>query len=169
MEVRVLPGALRFSLLLLLLSLAEARAAQSPRAANHERPTVATHAYAVARGAGLSAGRTLGALVGVVSVNITPAWHVDLNLGPTGIGAEKPQWFGSTGVTWSRGAAALTTELFGFTAGGSGPRQRGVLVAVLTTLGESVVADAGGVWGATSGTPDQLFVGLTTNLGRLFE
>jgi len=92
-----------------------------------------------------------------------------LNLGPTGIGAEKTQWFGSTGVTWSRGAAALTTELFGFTAGGSGPRQRGVLVAVLTTLGESVVADAGGVWGATSGTPDQLFVGLTTNLGRLFE
>ena len=254
MEVRVLPGALRFSVLLLLLSLAEARAAQSPRAANPERPTVATHAYAVApgygeleqgiairglrslaeatswdlnlklglargwqlgvsgtaygrtdsgtgvgdlgvalkgrtdltattavavvpsvtlptgaHGTGLSAGRTLGALVGVVSVNITPAWHVDLNLGPTGIGAEKTQWFGSTGVTWSRGAAALTTELFGFTAGGSGPRQRGVLVAVLTTLGESVVADAGGVWGATSGTPDQLFVGLTTNLGRLFE
>jgi len=245
---------LRFSLLPILLSLAEAGAAQSPRAANPERPTVATHAYAVApgygeleqgialrgvrslgeatswdlnlklglargwqlgvsgiaygrtdsgtgvgdlgvalkgrtdltattavavvpsvtlptgsQGAGLSAGRALGALVGVVSADVAPAWHMDINLGPTGIGVGKPQWFGSTGVTWSRGAAALTMELFGFTSGGGGPRQSGVLVAVLITPGEWVVADAGGVWGAAPQTPNQVFLGLTTNLGRIFE
>jgi len=245
---------LRFSLLLILLSLAEAGAAQSPRAANPERPTVATHAYAVApgyaeleqgiairgvrslgeatswdlnlklglargwqlgvsgtaygrtdsgtgvgdlgvalkgrtdlttttavavvpsvtlptgtHGPGLSAGRTLGALVGVVSADVAPAWQVDLNLGPTGIGAGKAQWFGSTGVTWSRGAAALTTELFGFTEGGVGPALAGALVAVLITPNEWVVVDVGGVWGATRPTPDQLFVGVTTNLGRIFK
>jgi len=189
---------LRFSLLPILLSLAEAGAAQSPRAANPERPTVATHAYAVAPGygeleqgialrgvrslgeatswdlnlkLGLARGwqRALGALVGVMSADVAPAWHMDINLGPTGIGVGKPQWFGSTGVTWSRGAAALTMELFGFTSGGGGPRQSGVLVAVLITPGEWVVADAGGVWGAAPQTPNQVFLGLTTNLGRIFE
>ena len=245
---------MRLFILLVLLSLAQAGAAQSSRAANPERPTVATHAYAVAPGyweleqgivargvrslgeatswdlnlkvglargwqlgvsgtaygrtgsgsgvgdlgialkwrgdlttttaagvvpsvtlptgsqhVGLSAGRALGALVGVVSVDVAPAWHADINLGPTAIGAGKPQWFGSTGVTWSWGAAALTTELFGFTEGGVAPALAGALVAVLITPGEWVVVDVGGVWGATSQTSDQVFVGLTTNLGRLFE
>ena len=254
MEVRVLPGALRLSLISLLLILAGAGAAQSPRAANPERPTVATHAYAVAPGyweleqgfsirglhslremtswdlnlklglargwqldisgpaygrtgtgtgvgdlgvalkartdvtsriavgvvpgvtlptgsrrAGLSAGRTLGAVVGVMSADVAPAWHVDLNLGPTGVGAGAPQWFGSAGVSWSRGPAALTTEFFGFTTGGVGPALSGALVAVLITPGERVVVDAGGVWGVTRQTPDQLFLGVTTNLGRIFE
>jgi len=35
-------------------------------------------------------------------------------------------------------------------------------------LAEWVVADAGGVARTASGTPDQLFVGITTNLGRAF-
>ena len=254
LEVRVLPGALRYSSLVLLLCLAEAGAAQSaaPRAANPERPTVATHAYAVAPGfaeleqgvairgvrsideatswdlnlkvglapgwqlgvsgtaygrtpdgtgvgdlglalkwrrdlsrtvavavvpgvtvptgsAGLSAGRTLGAAVGVLSVDFSTSWHADVNLGPTGIGVGAPQWFGSAGSTWSRGQGALTVELFGFTAGGVGPVQSGALVALLITPAEWVVVDAGGVWGMAVETPDQVFLGLTTNLGRIFK
>ena len=248
LEVRVLPGAL------LVLCLAEAGAAQAPapRAANPERPTVATHAYAVAPGfaeleqgvairgvrsfdeatswdlnlkvglapgwqlgvsgtayartpdatgvgdiglalkgrtdvsrtvavavvpsmtvptgsAGLSAGRTLGAVVGVLSAEVAPGWHADVNIGPTGIGAAAPQWFGSAGSTWSRGRGGLTVEVFGFTAGGVGPVQSGALVALLITPAEWVVVDAGGVWGMSLATPDQLFLGLTTNLGRIFK
>ena len=56
-----------------------------------------------------------------------------------------------------------------FTAGAGGPRQRGLLLAVLVTAAEWVVIDAGGVAGLTRDTPDQMFVGLTTNWGRIFK
>jgi hypothetical protein len=43
-----------------------------------------------------------------------------------------------------------------------------VLGAVTIRVAEWAVVDAGGSVGATEETPDQLFVGITTNLGRLF-
>jgi len=58
--------------------------------------------------------------------------------------------------------------VFQFSAGGAGPRLAGLLGAVTVRLAEWVVADAGGVARTASGTPDQLFVGITTNLGRAF-
>ena len=43
------------------------------------------------------------------------------------------------------------------------------LVALLITPAEWVVVDAGGLWGMAVGTPDQVFLGLTTTLGRIFK
>ena len=228
-------------------------AAQSPRAANPERPTFATHAYAVAtgyaeleqgwsargtgslreqtnwdvnlklgvsrhvqaamfgplyaRGAGgggvgdlgvalklrtdvsaraalavvsavsaptgsaargLGAGRALGMLVGVLSADLPGAIHADVNAGPQGIGAGAPQWFISLGGGRGFGRVGVTVELFDFTRGGAGPQLAGVLGAVTLRLSQWAVADAGGVRGTARGTPDQLFVGMTTNLGRIF-
>ena len=232
-------------------------AAQSPRAANPERPTVATHAYTVAPGyaeleqgarafgvsglgeatswdfnlkigvrpglqlgvfgagyvrtaagsgvgdlgvslkasraispqtaiaivpavtvptgddaRGLGAGRTLGSLVGVLSADLPAGVHFDANAGPVGIGAGAggPQWFTSIGLAHGGvGPVGVAFELFDFTAGGAGPRQRGLLGALMVTVADWVVVDAGGVRGLVDGTPDQVFVGMTTNLGRIFK
>jgi hypothetical protein len=233
--------------LLLTARPADRLSAQSPRAANPERPTVATHAYAVAPGyweleqgvraygmasfsegrawdfnlkvglrghvqlglfgtglgwtggvtgvgdlgfalkaqtglgrggavavvpgvtlptgnesLGLGAGRVLGSLVAVWSQDLTEDFHTDINVGPVGIGAGRPQLFGSLGASGARGRWSVAGELFRFTAGAAGPAQEGV-------LGAWFVLDAGGVWGRTPATPDQLFVGATTNLGRIFK
>lgn len=227
--------------------------AQSPRAANPERPTVATHAYAVAPGfaeleqgvrafgvsgwreatgwdfnlklgvtrgvqlgvfgagylrtasgvgvgdmgialklgralsqqsagalvpavtlptgdarRGLGAGRALGSVTAVYSADLPAAFHFDFNAGPAGIGAGKPQWFTSVGLARG-GRVGFATELFDVTAGAAGPRQRGFLAAMLVTFAEWVVLDLGGVVGLTAGTADQMFVGLTTNMGRIFK
>src|SRR5437763_1320962 len=77
---------------------------------------------------------------------------------------------GRAGTRGSRtfGRAGLAVELFEFTPGGAGPRLAGVLGAATIRLAEWAVVDAGGAVGATGGTPDQLFLGITTNLGRLF-
>jgi hypothetical protein len=233
-------------------SLAQPAIAQDPRAANPERPTVATHAYAVApgyveleqglaargrsslgeqtgwdlnlkigltphlqlglfgpaylrtdagtgvgdfgaalkvRGAlspavaaavvsavsvpsgsetkGLGAGRALGSLVAVVSAELGGGLHFDANAGPTGIGAGKPQWFGSVGLSRGFGRLSVATELFGFANGGAGPAQSGVLGSVLVTLAAWAIVDVGGVLGLSATSPDQLFVGLTTNFGAI--
>jgi hypothetical protein len=227
--------------------------AQSPRAANPERPTVATHAYAVApgyieieqgisaRGAsrlsqgtswdvnikigvaphvqlgifgsgyartgaghgvgdwglalklrtdvsdrvavalvpavtaptgkqqlGLGAGRVLGQLPLVLSVNGPAGVHADLNAGPLGIGAGRPQWL--TTASFGRavgGPLGVTAELFRISAGAAGPRQAGLLGALTVTPVQWIVIDAGGTLGLGSGSPDVIFLGLTTNLGRL--
>lgn len=228
--------------------------AQSPRAANPERPTVATHAYAVALGyveleqgvralgvrnfsegtgwdfnlkvgvapslqlaffgagylrtdagtgvgdvgwavkwrrnlgpqgavavvpsvtvptgderLGHGAGRVLGSFVAVYSADLAGGFHVDINAGPTGVGAGRPQWFTSVGASGALGRFGVAVELFDFTAGGAGPAQRGFLGATLITLAEWVVLDAGGVLGLEDDTPDQVFLGVTTNLGRIFK
>jgi hypothetical protein len=119
-------------------------------------------------GAGLGAGRVLGALTGVYSADLPNGLHLDLNAGPAGLGAGRPQWFASVGLAGARGRLAGATELFLFTAGAAGPRQRGFLGAVLVTLAEWAIVDLGGVVGWGGGTPDQVFVGLTSNFGRLF-
>jgi hypothetical protein len=227
--------------------------AQSPRAANPERPTVATHAYAVApgcieieqgisaRGAsnlsqatswdvnikigvaphiqlgifgpgyarnsaghgigdwglalklrsdvsdrvavalvpavtaptgkeqlGLGAGRALGQLPLVLSVNGPAGVHADLNAGPLGIGAGRPQWL--TTASFGRplgGPLSVTAELFRISAGAAGPRQAGLLGALLVAPVQWIVIDVGGTLGLGSGSPDVIFLGLTTNLGRL--
>lgn len=120
---------------------------------------------------GLGAGRVLASLVGVYSADLS--WggglHFDLNAGPAGVGAGTPQWFTSVGLGKSAGRLGVAVELFDFTAGTAGPRQRGLLGSVLVTLAEWAIVDAGGVWGLTAGSPDQLFLGSTTNLGRMFK
>jgi hypothetical protein len=227
--------------------------AQSPRAANPERPTVATHAYAVApgcieieqgisaRGAsnlsqatswdvnvkigvaphiqlgifgpgfartsaghgigdwglalklrtdvsdrvalaavpamtlptgkerlGLGAGRVLGQLPLVLSLNGPAAVHADFNVGPLGIGAGRPQWLTTASFGRSLGGPlGVTAELFRISAGAAGPRQAGLLGALLVTPVQWFVIDAGGTLGLGSGSPDVIFLGLTTNLGRL--
>jgi hypothetical protein len=121
-------------------------------------------------GRGLGAGRALGSLVGVVSANLPGGFHLDANAGPVGLGAGGPQWFTSIGLSHGGvGPVGLAAELFDFTAGGAGPRQRGLLAAIMVTVVDWVVVDAGGVRRLVDGTPDQVFVGVTTNLGRIFK
>src|SRR6266550_2142803 len=137
----------------------------SPRAAVALVPSVTVPTGSAARG--LGAGRALGGLVGVVSADL-PGVHVDVNAGPQGIGAGAPQWFASLGGSRGFGRVGVAVEVFEFTAGRAGSRLAGVLGAVTLRLVEWAVVDAGGVARTSSGTPDQVFVGITTNLGRLF-
>ena len=227
--------------------------AQSPRAANPERPTVATHAYAVAPGyieieqgvsargvaslreatswdvnvkigvarhvqlgifgvaytrngaghgigdwglalklrtdvsdrvalaavpaltlptgkdaLGLGGGRVLGQLPLVLSLNGPAGVHADLNAGPLGIGAGRPQWL--TTASFSRplgGPLGLSAELYRIGGGAAGPRQAGLLGALTLSPVQWIVIDAGGTVGLGSASPDVIFLGLTTNLGRL--
>ena len=245
----------RFTLLasVALVGVAASGVAQSPRAANPERPTVATHAYAVApgcieieqgisaRGAsnlsqatswdvnvkigiaphmqlgifgpgyarngaghgvgdwglalklrtdvsdrvalaavpaitfptgkeqlGLGAGRVLGQLPLVVSINGPAGIHADLNAGPLGIGAGGPQWLTTASFGRPlRGPLSVTAELFRISGGAAGPRQAGLLGALVVTPVQWLVIDAGGTFGLGSGSPDVIFLGLTTNLGKL--
>ena len=118
---------------------------------------------------GLGAGRALGGVIGVLSADLPAGLHVDVNAGPQGVGAGTPQWFMSLSGARTFGRAGVTLELFDFTAGGAGARLAGVLGALTFRLAEWAVADAGGVARIASGTPDQVFLGLTMNLGCLFS
>lgn len=121
-------------------------------------------------GRGLGAGRTLGSLVGVFSADLPAGVHFDANAGPVGLGAGGPQWFTSLGLAHGGvGPVGVAFELFDFTEGGAGPRQRGLLGALMVTVVDWAVMDGGGVYGLVDGTPDQLFFGITTNLGRIFK
>jgi hypothetical protein len=149
------------------LSLKASRAV-SPSVAIAVVPAITVPSGDAGRGHG--AGRTLGSLVGVFSADLPKGFHFDANAGPVGIGAGQPQWFTSVGLAHGGiGAVGVATELFDFTTGGAGARQRGLLAAVMVTVAEWVVVDAGGVRGLVAGTPDQLFLGMTTNLGRIFK
>jgi len=117
---------------------------------------------------GLGAGRTLWSLVGVFSADLPGSLHFDANAGPVGIGAGTPQWFTSLGLSFG-GSVGVATELFDYTSGAAAPRQRGLLGAVTVQASESVVLDVGGVRGLVDGTPHQVFVGVTTNLGAIFK
>jgi hypothetical protein len=116
----------------------------------------------------LGAGRVLGGLVGVLSADVLGAIHVDVNAGPQGIGAGAPQWFTSLSAARAFRSVGVTVELFDFTHGGAGPRLAGVLGAVTVRLAPWTVADVGGVAGTARETPNQLFIGMTTNLVRVF-
>ena len=119
-------------------------------------------------GRGLGAGRALGSLVGVYSADLPAGLHFDFNAGPVGIGAGRAQWFTSVGLARG-GPVGVAFELFDFTAGAAGPQQRGLLGAALVTVVEWAVVDVGGVLGLTRVSPDQLFLGVTTNVGRIFK
>lgn len=117
---------------------------------------------------GLGAGRALGGLTAVLSTDLPGDFHVDANVGPQAIGAGAPQWFLSVSGSRALGRAGVTVEVFHFNSGGSSSRLAGVLGAMTLRLAEWLVLDAGGVARTTSGTPDQVFLGITTNLGRIF-
>jgi hypothetical protein len=117
---------------------------------------------------GLGAGRVLGQLPLVLSINGPAAVHADFNAGPLGIGAGRSQWL--TSASFSRSLAGrfgLSAELFRISAGAAGRRQAGFLGALTVTPAPWVVLDLGGTLGLGSGSPDAIFLGLTTNLGRL--
>lgn len=142
------------------------RTAVSPRVAAAMVTSVTVPTGSAERG--LGAGRALGALTAVLSADLPQAFHMDLNAGPQGIGAGEPQWFLSIGGARAVGRASVAVEVFQFTPGGAGSRLTGVLGAVTLRPAAWVVVDAGGVAGTTDCTPDQLFVGITTNVGRVF-
>jgi hypothetical protein len=64
-------------------------------------------------------------------------------------------------------AAGVSAELFRIGFGGAGDRQAGLLGALTVTPAQWMVIDAGGTLGLGVGSPDVVFIGLTTNLGRL--
>jgi len=117
---------------------------------------------------GLGAGRALGALTAVYSVDLPASVHFDLNAGPTGVGAGATQWFFSVSGSWGGPTVGVTGECFDFTPGAAGPRLAGLLGAVTIRVAPWAVVDAGGQWGSTKNSPNAVFLGLTTNLGRLF-
>ena len=117
---------------------------------------------------GFGAGQVLGSLIGVLSVDFPGAIHVDWNAGAMGIGAGRLQAFGTTSVSWRVGRWTPAAELYDITAGGAGPRQTGLLGAVSFTVVEWLVLDGGGVAGL-GGSANQLFAGVTANLGRLID
>jgi hypothetical protein len=117
---------------------------------------------------GFGAGRVLGNAIVVLSVDLPAQFHSDVNIGPTSIGDGKPQWFASFGVSRG-GRIGFATELSEFTPGAVGPRQTRALGALVLRAAPWVVVDVGGAVGLTGQTPDQLSVGVTTNLGRIFK
>jgi hypothetical protein len=117
---------------------------------------------------GLGAGQALGSLTAVYSVDLPASVHFDVNAGPTGIGAGATQWFFAVSGSWGGRTVGVTGECFDFTPGATGPRFAGVLGALTVRLAPWVVLDAGGQWGTTQSSPNALFLGLTTNLGRVF-
>lgn len=140
------------------------------------RPLAGPHTVALVPGVsfpvgdetlGLGAGRVLGSLTAVYSVDLPAELHFDANTGPAGIGPGRPQWFTSIGLAREFGRVAIATELFDFTAGAVGAPQRGFLASLLVTATQSIVVDVGGVVGLAA-SPDQFFVGATMNFGRLF-
>ena len=114
------------------------------------------------------AGRVLGSLVGVYSADVAEPLHIDVNTGPFGIGAEHPLWFTSLGASGAFGTVGWALELFDFRSRLDERGETGLLGAVLFTLAEWAVLDIGGVLGVGSGSADQLFIGATTNVGRVF-
>ena len=117
---------------------------------------------------GLGAGRALGSLIAVYSADLPASLHVDLNAGPAGLGAGTTQWFFSASGSWGGSVIGVTAECFDFTPGAAGPRLAGLLGAVTVRVAPWAVVDAGGQWGTTRKSPNALFLGLTTNLGRAF-
>ncbi|MFI5415636.1 MAG: hypothetical protein ACHQ16_08355, partial [Candidatus Lutacidiplasmatales archaeon] len=72
----------------------------------------------------------------------------------------------SASGSWGGSTVGVTGECFDFTPGAAGPRFAGILGAVTVRVAPWAVVDAGGQWGTTRNSPNALFLGLTTNLGR---
>ena len=121
--------------------------------------------------AGRGAGRTQGGVLAVASVDVPRRLHIDANLGPVelGAGASPLRWFHSVGAGIALGRYGLATELYGFTAGAGEWAEWGALGAVTVRPAEWIVVDAGGSVGLWRETPHLVFVGVTTNLGKVFK
>jgi len=118
---------------------------------------------------GLGAGRVLGSLLAVWSFELGGLLRTDLNAGPVGIGAGRPQVLGTASFSRALGRWGVAAEVYGYTSGGAGPGQGGLLGAVTLRPAVWLVVDGGGVVGVGALARDQLFLGMTTNLGRIFK
>jgi len=67
------------------------------------------------------------------------------------------------------GRWGVAAEVYGYTSGSAGAGQGGLLGAVTVRPAEWLVVDGGGVVGLGAAGRDQLFLGVTTNLGRIFK
>src|SRR2546426_725845 len=141
--------------------------AQSPHAPKPRRPTVTLPTGD--QSLGLGAGRVLGSLIAVWSFELGGLLHADLNAGPVGIGAGRPQALGTASFGRALGRWGVAAEVYGYSSGGTGPGQGGLLGAVTVRPAEWLVVDGGGVAGLGAWGRDQLFLGVTTNLGRIFK
>src|SRR2546422_3182643 len=134
-------------------------AGQSPHAANPERPTVATHAYTVAPGyAELEQGVRAQ---GLGNVRDQTSWEFNLK-----IGVARPLQLGLFGTGYNR------------TEQGNGVGDVGVALKLRRDLSAThslalvpaVTLPTGNQsLGLGAGRRDQLFLGVTTNLGRIFK
>jgi hypothetical protein len=141
------------------------RTAVSPRVAVAVVPAAT---FPIGReSSGLGAGRVLGQLVGVVSADGPARLHVDLNAGPLGIGAGRPQWLTTASFGRALGRWGMAAEVFRIGAGSAGGRQAGLLGAVTFAPVSWLVIDGGGISGLGAGSLNVVFTGITTNLGRL--
>ena len=118
---------------------------------------------------GLGAGRVLGSLLAVWSFELGGLLRADLNAGPVGIGAGRPQALGTASFGRALGSWGVAAEIYGYTSGSAGAGQGGLLGAVTARPAEWLVVDGGGVAGLGASGRDQLFLGVTTNLGRIFK
>ena len=119
--------------------------------------------------AGRGAGRTERGIIAVASTDTPWGVHFDLNLGAVelGAGGSPLRWFHSLSAALG-GRYGFTAEVYGYTAGAGETAQWGALGAGTLRLAPWAVVDMGGSVGLWRDTPDLVFVGLTTNVGRVF-
>ncbi len=145
----------------------------------HRIPVTDDEAFGVEAGVrlptaktGLGSDKTDCILKGIFSRDVATV-HLDINLGPTRIGAPEP---GTGRLAWN-GSAALSTNLnagWGMTGELSGTRRQGtaaqsqLLFAVTYAANKRTVFDVGFAKGLTDASQDYtIFAGITTMLGRL--
>ena len=118
---------------------------------------------------GRGAGQTLGGVIGVFSADPSSRVHLDINLGPTSLGAGSPPWFHSIAGAWALGRWGLTGELYGYTAGAGSDAMWGLLAAADLRWVEWGVLDFGGSVGTAGDARRLVSMGVTTNVGRIFK
>src|SRR5207253_4389353 len=89
----------------------------------------------------LGADRVMGSLIAVWSVELGGLLHADLNAGPVGIGAGRRQALGTASFGRALGRWGVAAEVYGYSSGGPGPGQGGLLGAVTVRPAEWLVVD----------------------------
>src|SRR5256712_13361450 len=118
---------------------------------------------------GLGAGRVLGSLLAVWSFELGRLLHTDLNAGPVGIGAGRPQVLGTASFSRALGRWGVAAEVYGYTNGGAGPGQGGLLGAVTLRPAGWLGVDGGGGRGVGALGRGQVVLGASTDLWRIFK
>jgi hypothetical protein len=123
---------------------------------------------------GLGSGKSDTSLVGIYSADLG-AYHTDLNLGLTRVGAVDPG-AGRTQTLWAASLSRSFLERWGVVGEFSGTRQHGVdstsqiLLAGSYNVSKSLTLDAGFAHSLRSGVPDRsIFAGFTVLGPRLFS